>query len=195
MTWMNTRMTLLGKVKDKHDDQSWEDFVSFYKRYIAGIVHNMRIPADEVDDIVQTVLLQVWKKLPEFEYNPSQGKFRNWLATITVNRVRDAQRKFGRKNEIIETNESYPTDNTSKPEIEEIANEEWLKHISNLAWERIEPTLAPSVHKAFTLYLKGVPDKDIANELELAESSIRVYRSRVEQLMIREVATLERELS
>ena len=64
MTWLNTRMTLLSKVKNKHDDQSWNEFVTFYKRYIAGIVHKMNFPADEVDDIVQTVLLQVWKKLP-----------------------------------------------------------------------------------------------------------------------------------
>ncbi|MCM8539350.1 MAG: sigma-70 family RNA polymerase sigma factor [Lentisphaeraceae bacterium] len=193
MTWLNTRMTLLSKVKDKHDDQSWNEFVSFYKRYIAGIVHKMNFPTDEVDDIVQTVLLQVWKKLPEFEYNPSQGKFRNWLATITVNRVRDAQRKSGRKNDLL-NNEGMDSSNTSQPEVEGLAEKEWVKHISNLAWERIQPTLAPSVLEAFTLYLQGMNDKDIADKLNLAETSIRVYRSRVEQLMIREVASLEREL-
>ena len=193
MTWLNTRMTLLNKVKDKHDDQSWHEFVSFYQRYIAGIIHKMNFPADEVDDIVQTVLLQVWKKLPEFEYNPSQGKFRNWLATITVNRVRDAQRKSGRKNDLL-NNESLDSNNTSQPEVEELAEKEWIKHISKLAWERIEPTLAPSVNEAFSLYLSGVNDKDIAEKLGLAETSIRVYRSRVEQLMVREVASLEREL-
>ena len=115
------------------------------------------------------------------------------MATITVNRVRDAQRKSGRKNDLL-NNEDIDTKNTSQPEVEELAEKEWVKHISNLAWERIQPTLAPSVLEAFTLYLQGMNDKDIADKLELAETSIRVYRSRVEQLMVREVASLEREL-
>ena len=38
-----TRETLLAKLKNKHDDASWEDFVYYYKSYIYIICRKIAI--------------------------------------------------------------------------------------------------------------------------------------------------------
>ena len=64
----NTRKTLIQNIKDQHDTKSWEDFVFYYNRYIYAIISNMNMRHHDAEDIVQRVLLKLWKKLPEFEF-------------------------------------------------------------------------------------------------------------------------------
>ena len=37
----NTRVTLLQKLRDRHDDEAWEDFVKYYKRFVAAVLVQM----------------------------------------------------------------------------------------------------------------------------------------------------------
>ena len=46
----NTRMTLIMRLKDKHDDASWEDFSQTYHLFIVGILRQFKI--SEVDEWV-----------------------------------------------------------------------------------------------------------------------------------------------
>ena len=72
----NTRVTLLEKIRDRHDETSWEDFVYYYKQYIYVVVRGMNLNHHDAEEIVQMVLLKVWDKLPEFNYDSEKGRFR-----------------------------------------------------------------------------------------------------------------------
>ena len=71
-----TRETLLERIKNPLDESSWEDFVRYYQPFIYGVVRGMRIPHHDAEEIVQTILLKAWKKLPDFEYDRARGRFR-----------------------------------------------------------------------------------------------------------------------
>jgi len=77
----NTRETLLLKIKNQHDDNSWEDFLFFYKSYIHTMIYKMGVSPNEVDDLAQKTLLALWQKLPTFEYHPEHCKFRTWMTS------------------------------------------------------------------------------------------------------------------
>ncbi len=70
-----TRESLLEKVKDQTDEQSWEDFVYYYSPFIYSVIRGMNISHHDAEEIVQMVLLKSWNKLPEFEYNRGKGRF------------------------------------------------------------------------------------------------------------------------
>ena len=39
-------------------------------------------------DMTQEVLFQVSRSIQTFEYRPEQGRFRDWLGTVTENKIR-----------------------------------------------------------------------------------------------------------
>ena len=74
----DTRVTLLMRVKNQHDDKSWEDFVFYYKKkFIYIICRKMGLNHHDGEEVVQKVLLKLWDKLPEFEYDQG-SRFRGW---------------------------------------------------------------------------------------------------------------------
>ena len=54
----NTRQTLLERIRDKHDESSWEDFVYYYKQYIYVVVRSMNLNHHDAEEIVQMVLVE-----------------------------------------------------------------------------------------------------------------------------------------
>ena len=83
----NTRKTMLIRLKNQYDENSWEEFVSTYKQYIYNVARRMELNHHDALEIVQLVLIKLWRKLPDFSYDNYRGKFRNWLYTVTANRV------------------------------------------------------------------------------------------------------------
>ena len=55
----------------------------------------MGLSPEDSEDLRQAVLLKLWKKLPDFEYDDSR-RFRSWLATVTRNTVVDYVRGASR---------------------------------------------------------------------------------------------------
>ena len=58
---METRLTLLAKLKDQHDQAAWLDFSNYYKPYLFAVLKRMNIDHHDSEDIIQTVLFLVWK--------------------------------------------------------------------------------------------------------------------------------------
>ena len=70
---MQTRLTLINRIKNKFDDQSWEEFSEIYRPYIAVIIRNMKFfdcPEDCVR--IEAFAHHVWVDHNSFS-NPSDG--------------------------------------------------------------------------------------------------------------------------
>lgn len=136
-----TRQTLIQRVKESPDERSWEEFISTYQPYIKAIVRNMNIVEHDAEDIVQQVMLKVWKNIGELENDPNK-RFRSWLGTITANCVRGFIRKRRSDTARLEKASRDETlsyiDSIRLPEIDRIAEQRWGVHIFNLALDRIE---------------------------------------------------------
>jgi RNA polymerase sigma-70 factor (ECF subfamily) len=85
-----TRESLLLRVRDPGDQQAWAEFDRRYRPMIRGWCRHW-FPR-ETEDKVQEVYCKLIDRLRTFEYDPSQGRFRGWLKTLTNRLMVDLKR-------------------------------------------------------------------------------------------------------
>src|SRR5215216_2597716 len=88
-----TRKSLLIRLKNWNDQESWQEFCRIYERIIHDIALKAGLRKVEAQEVVQETLLSVAKKIAGFDYNPEIGSFKNWLLKITKRRIVDQLRK------------------------------------------------------------------------------------------------------
>jgi len=68
-----TRASLLGRLRNWDDAESWEEFTRIYWQLIYNVARGAGLPDPEARDVVQETLLGVAKKVHEFKSNPELG--------------------------------------------------------------------------------------------------------------------------
>jgi len=193
-----TRVTLLAKLKNTENTKAWLEFESIYRGFILSLIVRMGINQHDAEDISQAVLTKVWQKIEDFEYNENKGKFHNWLAAMTRNTVRDffrTKKNFITGRDSVEYQEEYlDIEEQVLPDIENLAREEWILHITNLAWENIKADIYKTKQDVFKMVSQEIPNKEISKKLGISEPSVRVYKAEVFEKMRTEINRLNREL-
>ena len=191
-----TRITLIERVQDQHDEASWREFEGIYHGFIYGVVRRMNISEHDAEDIVQQVLITLWKKLPKQDVRTIK-RFRSWVSTITKNCVIDFIRK--RTSEITRW-EKAARDETAEylqgirlPEINALAEKQWQIHITNRALENIKPLFFGKAMEVFQLSLQGRSIGEIAIKLDLKERSVSRLKTRVKNQLTQEIERLREE--
>ncbi|EDM28578.1 probable RNA polymerase sigma-H factor [Lentisphaera araneosa HTCC2155] len=193
----NTRMTLLGRLRNKHDESAWQEFVFFYKQYINAILYRLGVQNSDIEDQAQKVLLALWEKLPDFDYQPQNCKFRTWMSRIIRNKVShyfEKQKRY--KNDLERAEFSQRNEQKSnEAEIYQVYEQEWKIHVANLAWENLSKEFSMSALKCFEDLAKGKKASELAEELDLKVNSVFVNRKRVQEAFHKEIRRLNEELS
>ncbi|MDD7985328.1 RNA polymerase sigma factor [Lentisphaera marina] len=191
----NTRQTLLLKIRDQYNDDAWEEFIAFYRPYVYRVVQNLQqIQPVDREDIIQEVMLIAWKKLPDFEYQTQKGRFRSWLSVITQRTANTFYHK-SKKASVFESDfEAQELQKGLPPEIEQICQQEWEKHVTETAWENISAKFEEKVLQSFQKLASGEKGEEVARELGLSQNSVYVYKKRVMAALQKEIAYLDEEL-
>ena len=195
----HTRMTLIAKLRNQHDEKSWEEFIHFYQKYIQVLIVKDGVPSKDVDDLTQKVLLKLWKNLPEFNYQPHKCKFRSWMRVVVGNMVTSYFRNQGKlerdleRAELVRRNEENEL--ADQPDIDERIDQEWKLHISRLAWDNIKDQFTGSVGECFQMFTRGHSVDEICDKLNIKRNSAFVFRQRVIEKLTKEIRRLDDELS
>ena len=196
--WNNqTRETLLQRIKNRHDEDSWEDFIKHYAGYIYNIVRRMNLNHHDAEEIVQTVNLKIWNKIQDFDYDSNKGRFRGWLCTVASNEAKMFLRKKKRRIPELkrsEADEDYTPEQIDMPDINKLITEEWEIYITELAWNNIQDCFEEKTKLAFEMVSKGIDPKKIAEELGIAQSTVYVSKKRVADRLRKEIQRLNYEL-
>src|ERR1043166_879954 len=88
-----TRQSLLSRLKDYGDDESWHDFFHTYWKLIYGMATRSGLTEVESQEAVQETIISVSKHMPGFEYDRAKGSFKGWLLQMTKWRIQDQFRK------------------------------------------------------------------------------------------------------
>lgn len=188
-----TRQTLIERIRDQSNELAWEEFVSTYENYIYAIIRRMGVSAEDSKDIHQDILLNLWKKLPEYRKNPN-SRFRSWLSSVTSNSVKYFIRGSVNKSKKLDNYELFLDSADSTPELEKIADEEWEIFLADKALENIKGAFQGKGIEVFQMSLDGKDLSEISRELDLEENSVYQLRARVKKSLIKEVARLREEL-
>jgi RNA polymerase sigma factor (sigma-70 family) len=192
---VNTRQTLLFKIRDQYDDSAWDDFVKFYRPYIYRVIQNLNVTACDREDIIQDIMLIAWKKLPEFEYDPAKGRFRSWLCTVAQRTAIQFRDKKNRREFFEDPVFNDELKKGSSCEVEDLSKREWERHIADMAWKNIESKFDANVIETFKRLASGEKGEEVAKDLELSQNSVYVYKKRVLAALQKEIAFLDAELS
>jgi RNA polymerase sigma factor (sigma-70 family) len=197
-----TRHSLLNRLKNLEDDQSWKEFFDRYWKLIYGVALKSGLREAEAQEVVQETVIVVSKKIPEFEYDPSIGSFKGWLMKQTSWRIKDQLRK--RQREAAALHSSLPTTATTlieripDPEgsrLEKLWDDEWQKHIMELALSRVKRKVKPKHYQIFDLCaIKRWPLQKVAQTLEVNIGQVYLARHRVGALVKKEIKLLESKL-
>ena len=88
-----TRRSLLSRLKNWDDRESWRDFFDTYGKLIYGLARKSGLSDAEAQDAVQETLLAVAKEMPGFNYDPAIGSFKGWLLEVARRRIANQFRK------------------------------------------------------------------------------------------------------
>src|SRR6185503_15706481 len=88
-----TRDSLLSRLKDWRDDESWRDFFETYWKLVYGGARKAGLTEQEAHEVVQETVITVARRIPEFKYDPDVCSFKTWLLNLTRWRIIDQIRR------------------------------------------------------------------------------------------------------
>ena len=211
-----TRRSLLSRLKDWKDHESWQDFFDTYWRLIYGLAVKSGLTPTEAEEVVQETLLAVAKEMPDFKYDPARGSFKGWLLEITrrriANLVRSRPKQFhaiagslvsqatgqpsGQKREPDRTTatvERVPDPNGD--ETERLWDQEWRKTVLEASIARVKKRVHAKQYQMFNLYvMMQWPMKQVTKTLGVNAAQVYMAKMRISRLIKSEVRTLERKM-
>jgi RNA polymerase sigma-70 factor (ECF subfamily) len=191
-----TRRSLLGRLKDYDDNQSWKTFFDTYWRLIYKAAIKAGLTSTEAEDVVQETVISVSKSMPNFDYDAQRGSFKTWLMQLTGWRIIDALRKRqpGFEPEEPSDSDEPPLEqlpDPAKSALETLWEEEWENNLMDAAIERIKTNVPAKQFQIFDLYVrKGWPLGKVSQALNVNRGQVYLVKHRVAKLIKAEVATL-----
>ncbi len=200
---LQTRPSLLARVREWSDAASWNEFHRLYRKLIYGLARRSGLSHADAEDVTQDVFKRVAETIHTFESDPNRGTFRGWLMNLTRWRIAD---KFGDKPKGEQlsggardstatggtgTLERLPAPNATDGEWDL----EWQRHLLDAASERIARRVKPRHYQVFELYvLRHTPVLQVARELKTDPASVYLIGSRLTRQLKAEVAMLRAQL-
>ena len=195
-----TRASLLGRLRDLGDTDSWRTFFDTYWRLLYNVARKAGLNDVEAQDVVQETVIAVARKMPEFRYDPAKGSFKLWLLLITRRRIQDHLRKIYRALPVADASkdslEAVPATALSPDaQIEAAWKEEWRANVLQAALARVRQRVQPKHYQAFDYcVLQNLRAPAVAKMLGLNVAQVYLARHRVSQAVKRAAAEIEEEL-
>ena len=190
-----TRKSLLIRLKNWGDEESWHEFYKIYEKLIYETALKAGLRNVEAQEVVQETLLSVAKKIAGFNYDPDTGSFKGWLLQITRRRIVDQMRK--RKPESAPAANGMPapsveqvTDPSSR--LEALWNEEWHQALLDMARAVVKRKVGSRQYRMFDLYvLQQLPLKRVTKTLGVNAAQVYMAKYRITKLLKKELHELE----
>lgn len=194
-----TRQSLLCRLKDWKDEESWQVFFETYWKLIYNAAIKAGLTDSEAQDVVQETIISVSKSMPDFNYDPQKGSFKSWLLKLTRWRVLDQFRKRQQGIEYVPRESDTSTETAiiermadpGQSAFETAWEDEWEKNLMEAAIERVKKKVDPKQYQAFDLYvLKKWPVMKVARTLKINAGMVYLNKHRIGNSIKREVAHL-----
>jgi RNA polymerase sigma factor (sigma-70 family) len=198
-----TRESLLSRLKDWEDDDSWREFFGIYRKLLFSFAVKAGLSEQESEEVVQETVISVAKTIKEFQYDPDKCSFKSWLRHLAQKRIADAFRRRARQPQI---KESAWTEALHTPAVERIPDpgavnldalweEEWQKELLEAAIARIKTEVSSEQFQMFDFYvLKKMPVTKVAAALRTNAAQIYLAKHRISRLIKKEVGRLEKQM-
>jgi len=198
-----TRASLLSRLRDLGDSDSWRTFFETYWRLLYNVARKSGLSDDQAQDVVQETVIAVARKMPEFRYDPAKGSFKQWLLLITRRRIHDHLRRLyralpvaeGRPEEVGRGAEDVPAPEPAPDaQIDAAWEHEWQENLFQAALGRVRQRANPKHYQVFDYcVLQNLPASEVARMLGFNAAQVYLVKHRVSAAVKRAVKELEAE--
>ncbi len=169
----------------QRDERAWERFYRFYAPLIRLHGKDCGLKKENLEDLIQNVMLTLSVQMPGFVYDPSKGRFRDYLRRVIRARACDMLRKIYRQ-------ERIPYEETGETDTEDRFENEWREYIVKRSLEQLKKQVALHHYQIFYLLDMGhYTVKELAGLYHLPPVSVYTIRSRVEMKLRQIVRKLD----
>ena len=195
-----TRYSLLSRLEDRGDQESWRTFFDTYWRLIYAAAIKAGLSEQEAEDVVQETVICVVKDIHKFKRDQALGSFKGWLKNLTRWRIADQLRKRPGTDRQ-QTDEKTRTGESAEAALEMIADpgggldavweKEWQTNLLALAIERVKREVREEQFQMFDLYaIKNMPARKVAKRLGVSVAQVYLAKHRVSALIKKELGKL-----
>jgi RNA polymerase sigma-70 factor (ECF subfamily) len=206
-----TRQSLLARLKDVGDQESWRDFFDTYWRLIHATALKAGLTETEAEEVVQEMMMAAAKKMPEFTYDPAKDSLKGWLLAVTRWKVADQFRKrekVGQPSRLPRSGETpdLPSDDTARTatvervpdprgaDIDGIWDGEWRQNLLRAALDGVKSRVNPAHYEMYHLnVVQGLSPRETARTLGVSTAAVYLAKHRVGRLMKAELRRLGKE--
>jgi len=196
-----TRKSLLGRLKDWQDNESWRDFFDTYWRLIYGFAIQRGLSHEEAQETVQETVVAVAKSIGRFEYDRKVCAFKTWLPGVTGSKIANQFARRARHGAVnrrrsdddtLGTNLIGRLPETNPCQWDKAWDEEWAKNLMEAAIQRVKRRVSIEQYQMFDLFvLKEWPAREVAKTLGVTVAHVYVAKHRISKLIRKEVKFLE----
>jgi len=195
-----TRYTLLSRLRNWEDNDSWKDFFDTYWRLIYSVARKSGLTEVESQEVVQETIISVAKHIHKFRHDRKLGSFKGWLRNLTRWRIADQLRKRTRL-----------TPDAKTPEVNELElselvpdqpdgnsdlrwEKEWQTNLLQAAIDRVKLRIPEEQYQIFDLQvLRQWPVSRITSTLQVSAARVYLAKFRVAALIKKEARVLQKE--
>jgi RNA polymerase sigma factor (sigma-70 family) len=182
-----TRATLLSRVRNASDVAAWREFEDRYRELLVRFCVSRGVQHADAEDVVQVVMANVSRAMASFQYDPSRGRFRDYLFRCARNAISQVARRPNVRAAALDDHDG------SVPSGEAAAWErEWVAHHYRLALATVRETFDARSVELFEKNVAGMSVASIAREYEMSEQAVHKVRQRIrarmEELVAQQVA-------
>jgi RNA polymerase sigma factor (sigma-70 family) len=196
--WERTRQTLIERLKDRDDQESWATFVDIYRRRLHCVAIAAGLNDAESQDAVQETIVGVFKDIDK--YVPTLGRFTPWLLTRLKWRIKDELRKRRHQEQSPRSSRSKTRTDTverlpdeASLNREQASEAEWMDYLFKLAIEHIKVKIKPGDFQIFDLLVvKKLPVEKVAAMFGKTSNAIYIVKHRVWALLEEEIQELKK---
>ena len=184
-----TRKTLIARISSACE-ASWREFYLIYKGFVASVAMRRGVPPDDVDDLIQTIFMEVHRDLckpepPDF----SDRSFGAWLGQKVKWRVAEYHRHRHRKEHA-----SDPADlEAGRPEhpFDELWAAEWERKVLEVAMAQM-PEKPRNLLIFQALAIQERPVEEVCRMFGISRTNADTIKKRVKDKLepiVREIET------
>jgi RNA polymerase sigma-70 factor (ECF subfamily) len=196
---LETRSSLINRLKDTINGESWEVFFNTYWELIFSVARRAGLSEADSQDIVQETILKVHKSLDRFQYNRERGSFKGWLRTITRSRLTEHFKKQQRQPQTQQPREDEddPLANLADPqgpELERIWNEEWSRSLIQRSLAFLKQQVSLKQYQIFKCHcIDEWTVKEVCDALNVNAAQVYMAKQRVGKIFAAKLERLKQE--
>ena len=194
---LQTRHSLLSRLRGQGDEQGWREFFERYWRLIYGFARRAGLNDADAQDIVQEVMVGLPKGLADYRRQPG-ASFKSWLLTIVRRRLADHwRRRLPREQRTVPLPECEAGEHGQEDAaLERLWQEEWEGRLFEAAAQRVQQRVGARNYLIFDMLVRqGTALREVCRCLGVSAAQVYLAKHRVGRLMKQEAQRLREGLA